>query len=131
MRLNVIADRETLQQLAIHKTGFVSTTTQPYLAKLAGRMDRLGSDVAIEREILTETLTLYLGIVTHRSNQILSRLTVISVIFLPLTFLVGLYGMNFESQPEFNWTYGYAFFWLMAALIVFGSVSFIRAKRWL
>jgi magnesium transporter len=130
LRRNVIADRETLQQLAIHKSGFVSKTTQPYLAKMAGTMDRLSSDVAIEREILNETLTLYLGIMTHRTNQILSRLTVISVIFLPLTFLVGLYGMNFESQPEFRWAHGYAFFWGIAVVILLGSMWFIRAKRW-
>lgn len=130
LRRNVIADRETLQQLAIHKTGAVSATTQPYLAKLAATMDRLASDTATEREVLTETLNLYLGLVTHRTNQILSRLTVISVIFLPLTFLVGLYGMNFESQPEFQWSYGYAYFWFVAATILTISVGFIWHKRW-
>jgi magnesium transporter len=130
LRRNLIANREILQQLAIHKSVFVTETTQPYLAKLAERMERLSGDVAIEREILTETLTLYLGIATHRTNRILSRLTVISVIFLPLTFLVGLYGMNFESQPEFGWTYGYAFFWSLAGLILLASAMFIRTKHW-
>ena len=130
LRRNVIADRETLQQLAIHKTDLVSSTTQPFLAKMATTMDRLASDAATEREVLTETLNLYLGIVTHRTNQILSRLTLIGVIFLPLTFLVGLYGMNFQSQPEFQWEYGYAFFWCLAAVIVTVSIGFIRYKRW-
>jgi magnesium transporter len=114
LRRNVIADRESLQHLSIRKTEFVSETTQPYLAKMVGTLDRLGSDVAVEREILNDTLTLYLAIVTQRTNRVVNHLTVISVIFLPLTFLVGLYGMNFVNQPEVKWSFGYQYFWILS-----------------
>ena len=51
-------------------------------------------------------MTLYLGTVTHRTNRVVNRLALISIIFLPLTFLCGVYGTNFKQVPEFEWTYG-------------------------
>ncbi len=131
LRRNLFANREVLHQLAMHKSTFVSETTQPYLQNMVGTLERLGNDLAVEREILTDTLTLYLGIVSHRTNAVINRLTVISVIFLPLTFLVGVYGMNFESQPEFKWEYGYVFFWIVAGAIVAGLVALMKFARWL
>ena len=97
---------------------------------MVGTLERLGTDLAVEREILAETLTLYLGIVSHRTNQLLHRLTLVSVVFLPLTFLCGVYGMNFDFLPEVHWRYGYAYFWGAVLVIVVGTVLLMRAKRW-
>lgn len=129
LRRNVLADREVLHQMAIHKSAFVPETTRPFLANLVGTFERLGSDLTVERETLAETLTLYLGIVSHRTNRLLHRLTLVSLLFLPLTFLCGVYGMNFQSQPEFNWQYGYAFFWGLVLLIVAAMIVLTRIKR--
>jgi magnesium transporter len=65
----------------------------------------------VDRDILAQSLDLYMSVVTHRTNQIMKRLTVVSVVFLPLTFLVGVYGMNFEVLPELRWRFGYVYFW--------------------
>lgn len=131
VRKNVLADREVLQQLAVHRSSFVSETTQPFLNNLVQTLERLGSDLTVEREVLTETLTLYLGIVSHRTNRVVNRLALISVIFLPLTFLCGVYGTNFKTNmPEIEWTYGYLYFWILTLLIAGGLIILCRVKRW-
>jgi ATP-dependent Clp protease ATP-binding subunit ClpB len=68
-------------------------------------------------------------IVSHRTNEVMKRLTVVSVIFLPLTFLVGVYGMNFDVLPELRWHYGYAYFWLAVVLVVTGLLVLMRRSR--
>jgi len=69
--------------------------------------------------------------VSHRTNRIVNRLTVLSAIFLPLTFLCGVYGMNFRILPELEWEYGYLFFWVLALVITGGLLVFIKVNRWL
>lgn len=131
LRKNVLADREVLHHLAVHRSAFVPESTQPFLNNLVGTLERLGSDLTVEREILAETLNLYLGIVSHRTNKVVNRLTVISVIFLPLTFLCGVYGMNFEVLPEFKWTYGYLYFWTLVVGISLSLLWWMKRQRWL
>jgi magnesium transporter len=127
----VLSSRELLHGLAARRSPFVSETTQPFLENLAGTMSRLGVDIATERETLTETLNLYMGMVGHRTNRVVNRLTVISMIFLPLTFLCGVYGMNFDCIPETRWPHGYLFFWI-AAFGIAGVLTLIMWRRkWL
>ena len=70
-----------------------------------------------------------MSLVSHRTNQVMKKLTVVSVIFLPLTFLCGVYGMNFEHVPELHWRYGYETFWAVAVAIVSGIAWFSRRAR--
>lgn len=122
--------RELLHQLATRRSPFVAETTQPFLATMAGTLDRLSDDLLTERDTLTESLNLYMGMVGHRTNRIVSRLTVISVIFLPLSFLCGVYGMNLKI-PEAEWEYGYAAFWLVVIAIVGGLLTMMKRKKWI
>ena len=85
----------------------------------------------VERETLAETLYVYMGIASHRTNKMVSRLTALSMIFLPLTFLCGVYGMNFVSMPEKDWPYGYAFFWGLSVCITGGLLWMMKRGRWI
>ena len=123
--------RELLHELATRRSPFVSETTQPFLGRMAGTMERLDSDLSSERELLAETLSLYMGMVGHRTSRVLSRLTVLSVVFLPLTFLCGVYGMNFQYLPEVHWTYGYLYFWGLAILVAGTLLTLMKRARWL
>ena len=127
----VLASRELLHELATRRSPFVSETTQPFLENLAGSLERLGSDLTVEREALAESLNLYLGMVGHRTNKVVNRLTVISTIFLPLSFLCGIYGMNLKNIPEMEWDFGYLFFWALAALIAGGLLVLMKRNRWI
>lgn len=131
LRKTMLAAREVLHELTTRRTMFVSETTLPSLERLAGALERLVSDLTTERESLAETLNLYMGIVAHRTNRVINRLTVISAVFLPLTFLVGIYGMNFPWIPETQWEYGYFVFWGLCITIATTLVLYMRRKKWL
>jgi magnesium transporter len=127
----VLTQREVLHELATRRSTFVAETSQPFLNNMVDKLERLGSDLAVERETLAETLYLYMGIASHRTNKVVTRLTTLSMIFLPLTFLCGVYGMNFVYLPETKWPYGYAFFWGLAGCVTAGLLLVMKKSRWL
>jgi magnesium transporter len=129
-RRTVLSARDLFNELAMRKSAFVAETTQPSLDILSDRMERLGADIAGVRGVLNETLNLYMGMVSHRTNRIVNRLTLFSMIFLPLSFLAGVYGMNFEVLPELRWHYSYLVFWLLVIAFVVAFVAFVRKKQW-
>ena len=101
----------------------------PFLQNMVGTVDHVLQDLLVDRDILSESLNLYMSMVGHRTNRVMNRLTVVSVIFLPLTFLCGVYGMNFEILPELKWEYGYAIFWVVVAAIVTVLIAYMRNKK--
>lgn len=131
LRKVVQASRELMHQLAARRSPFVSETTQSFLQGMAATLERLSDDLTSEREVLNETLNLYMGMVSHRTNRIINRLTVISMIFLPLTFMCGVYGMNFDVMPELRWAYSYLVFWGVCLAFVTLGVLFMKRKKWL
>lgn len=119
--------RNVLDELGQRKSRFVAEGTQPFLLAMVSRIERILQDVMVNREILSDALNLQVAIGDHRLNKIMEKLTIVTVVFLPLTFLCGVYGMNFEFQPEFKWEYGYLWFWAVAAGIV---ASIFGLMRW-
>lgn len=127
----VVAARETLDELATRRSAFVQASTQPFLDRQTVPLDRLAHDAATERTVLSEVLSLYMGIVSHRTNRIVNRLTVVSMILLPLNFLAAVYGMNFQSMPELGWRYGYVAFWALSVTLVVAMLIAFRRWRWI
>lgn len=66
----------------------------------------------------------------YRMNQVMKTLTIVATIFIPLTFIAGIYGMNFRYMPELEWQYGYAMVWGTFALIFAGMVFYLKKKKW-
>jgi magnesium transporter len=114
----VLPARSVLTDLSTRKSLFISEATQPFLANMVGTLERVLQDLLVDRDILENSLNLYMSMVGHRTNEVMKKLTVVSVIFLPLTFLCGVYGMNFEVLPELRWRWGYVAFWVTASVIV-------------
>jgi len=117
----LLPTRATLADLSTRRSLLLSETTQRFLGNMVGSVDHLLQDMLVDRDILSESLDLYMSLVGHRTNQVMKKLTAVSVIFLPLTFLVGVYGMNFELLPELKWRFGYLYFWL----VVVGAVALL------
>lgn len=131
LRRIVLASRDVMHELGTRKSSFVSESTQPFLLKMAERLERLGEDISEERDALNEMLHLYMGMVSHRTNKVVNRLTAISTIFLPLAFLCGVYGMNFQFMPELGWKYSYPIFWSVAISIAGGIILVMKKKKWI
>jgi magnesium transporter len=83
------------------------------------------------RDILTGMLDLYLSVVSNRMNQVMKVLTIMASIFIPITFIAGVYGMNFKYMPELEWPWGYAMVWSVMVALVAGMLILFRKKRWL
>jgi magnesium transporter len=121
--------RAVLTDLSTRRTIFISETTQSFLHNMVGTVEHVLQDLLVDRDILSESLNLYMSLVGHRTNEVMKRLTVVSVVFLPLTFLCGVYGMNFDRLPELHWHYGYQFFWALVAVIVLGLLGLMRRAK--
>jgi len=129
LRKIVLPARAVLTDLSTRKSSFISEATQPFLANMVGTLERVLQDLVTDRDILSGSLNLYMSLVGHRTNRVMNRLTVVSTIFLPLSFLCGVYGMNFRNLPETQWEYGYVFFWLVAASIAGSMLYVLRRTR--
>jgi magnesium/cobalt transport protein CorA len=129
LRRRVLPVRRALDELTSRKTTLVSEATLTFLGGMIDTLERLLSDIAADREILETALNLSLTVMSHRTNQTMNRLAVVSTIFLPLTFICGIYGMNFEGMPEVDWAHGYVYFWGLSACITAGLVVFLRRAR--
>lgn len=83
------------------------------------------------RDILSSILDIYLSSVSNRMNEIMKVLTVISTVFMPISFIVGLYGMNLRNMPEYDWPWTYPVVWLMIISTVCIMLVFFKKKKWL
>ncbi len=129
LRKVVLPARSVLTDLSTRKSAFVSEATQPYLNNMVGTIERVLQDVLVDRDILNGSLNNYMSLVAHQSNKTMSKLTVVSIIFLPLTFLCGVYGMNFEYLPELQWKGAYFVFWGIVIAIAAGLLYLMRRNK--
>lgn len=117
LRKRVLPARRVLEELVARKTAIISDSTIDFFGTMIGTLDRLLADIDSNREILESAVNLTLTFTAHRTNLTMNRLAVVSTIFLPLSFLCGVYGMNFDVMPEIRWQNGYLYFWLLVAVI--------------
>jgi magnesium transporter len=83
------------------------------------------------RDMVSGMLDVYLSSVSNRMNQVMKVLTIIATIFIPMTFIAGIYGMNFKVMPELEWHWGYVFAWVIMLLIGLSMVVYFKKKKWL
>jgi len=88
-------------------------------------------NVEMFREMSSSILDIYLSSTSYKLNEIMKVLTIISTIFIPLTFIVGLYGMNFKYFPEIDWKYGYLFVWGIMLGVTTLMLYYFKKKKWL
>lgn len=83
------------------------------------------------RDISSGMLDIYLSSISNKTNDVMKILTIYSTIFIPLSFLAGVYGMNFKYFPELNWKFSYPLFWLISFIITIGMIRFFKKKGWM
>jgi magnesium transporter len=79
---------------------------------------------------LESSTNLFFSLQSHRMNQVMKTLTIVATIFIPLTFVAGIYGMNFSHMPELEWKYGYAGVWGLFIIMLLGMLSYFKKKNW-
>jgi magnesium transporter len=128
--------REIFSTLIRDDTELVSRETQVFLRDCYDHSTQIIDILESYRDLAAGLMDVYLSSLGFRTNEIMRVLTVVSVLFIPLTFLAGVYGMNFDTDfplnmPELKWPFGYIFFWCVSALIVGGMITFFKRKHWL
>jgi len=127
---NIKPAREMILNLAKLDTDLVQDQNKIHYKELQDNINEATDLAESYREILYDQLTIYHTIVSTKLNDIMRILTVISVIFMPITFIVGVYGTNFESIPEIHWKYGYLTMWLIMAIVTLMLIWYFRRKKW-
>ena len=130
LRKSVWPLREVVNGLERLETPLIKSSTDVYLRDLYDHTIQVIDTVESFREMLTSMVETYLSSVSNRMNEVMKVLTIISTVFIPITFLAGVYGMNFRYFPEIGWPLGYALFWGIVLAAVGGMFAFFRRKRW-
>jgi magnesium transporter len=122
--------REEIVRVKNTAPGLINPVSNVYFQDILDHLNSSISSLESFRDILTDLMELRLAQVSHSMNQVMKTLTVVSTVFIPLTFLAGVYGMNFTYLPEKDWKYGYLFFWVFIVIVVAIMLFYMRRKKW-
>lgn len=130
LRKSVWPLREVINHLLQVDEPFISSFTRVYLRDLYDHTVQAIDAVETFRDILASTLDVYLSSTNNRLNEVMKVLTVIATIFIPITFIASVFGMNFKYMPELNWHWGYPATLGLMLLVALGMVWYFRHKKW-
>lgn len=130
IRKSVWPLREAVGGLERGESPLLKKKTHAYLRDLYDHTIQVIDTVETFRDMLSGVQDLYLSSMGHKTNQVMQVLTVISTVFIPITFVAGVYGMNFKNMPELDWKYGYPAVWFVMILVGIGMLHYFRRKKW-
>lgn len=122
--------RELVSGLMRSESMLIKESTNIFLRDVYEHSVQVIETIETLRDMLSSALDIYLSSTSNRMNEVMRVLTVISTLFIPLTFIVGIYGMNFENMPELKMRYGYAGIWIIMMLTVAGMIYFFKKRKW-
>ena len=123
--------RDAVNQVLKSDHILIEEQTMVYFRDVSDHLNHLMETLDTQREMLASILDLYLSGISFRMNQIMQVLTIMATIFIPLTFIAGIYGMNFEYMPELQWKYGYFTIMGIMGSVFLGMLYYFRKKKWL
>jgi magnesium transporter len=131
LRKTIFPIREILNTLIRGDTDMIEDSTLLYFRDVYDHVIRIIETVESYRDMVSGLLDIYLSSVSNKMNEIMKVLTIIATIFIPLTFIAGIYGMNFLYMPELQWRWSYLIVWIVIITITGSMVYFFRRKKWL
>jgi magnesium transporter len=130
LRKSVWPLRDTVNLLERSDHPLISPKNQPYFRDLYDHTIQVIDTVESFRDMLSSVQDLYHSSQGTKTNEVMKVLTIISTIFIPITFIAGIYGMNFDIMPELHWKYGYPAVWILMLLTIGAMLLFFRKKKW-
>jgi magnesium transporter len=131
LRKQVWPLRDMINNLLRSDSEFITANTQLFFRDLQDHSTRIIDTVETYRDLLSGMMDIYLSTNSNKMNEVMKLLTIMSSIFIPVTFIAGVYGMNFNFMPELKSPYGYAGIWLVMLSIMGGLVYYFKKKKWL
>ncbi|AUD02743.1 magnesium/cobalt transporter CorA [Spirosoma pollinicola] len=131
IRRTVYPLRDILSELLRGESDLIQHSTVPYLHDLADHVNQVIETLDSYRELISGLMEVYYSIVNNRMNSVMKTLTIVSAIFIPLTFIAGIYGMNFSNMPELRSPTGYFWTLFVMAAIATGEIIYFKRSGWM
>ncbi len=123
--------REVLNTWQKTESALVQETNKIFISDVYDHTIQVIDTIESFRDIISGMMDLYLSTVSNKMNEVMKVLTIIATIFIPLTFVAGIYGMNFKFMPELEWKWSYLVLWILLIVIFLSMLSFFKRKKWL
>jgi magnesium transporter len=127
----ILPQREIMNELSRGQYALITERVQIYYRNIYDHLVRIEMLTLGLRDMTESVLSTYLSSVSNRMNEVMKVLTLIATIFIPLTFIVGIYGMNFANMPELEWRYGYFVILIVMAVVGISLAVYFKRRRWL
>lgn len=131
LRRNIFPSREVISRLVKSESKLITSKTHDYLKDLQDHILQINDNIDLYREMVWGLMDMHITTMSNKMNGIMKVLTIISTIFIPLTFIVGVYGMNFQYMPELHYKNSYYVLWGVMILLFIVLLIFFRRKKWL
>lgn len=130
LRKNIRPVKEIVHRLMDNESGFIEEDNLKYFHDLNDLIVQASETIEIYQMMLSDQMNIYNANLDLKANEIMKVLTVFSAFFIPLTFVAGVYGTNFENIPELKLKYGYLYFWLVMLVITIGLTIYFKKRKW-
>ena len=131
LRKQIWPIREIINSLAKSESSLIQEQMYVYFRDVYDHTIQIIDTIESYRDILAGMLEIYLSTLSNRMNEVMKVLTIIATIFIPITFIAGVYGMNFKFMPELEWRWGYFMVWGIVIVVVGIMLGFFKKKQWL
>lgn len=131
LRKQVWPIREVISRVTREELPLIHPKTGLFFRDVYDHIIQIVDTIESYRDVLSGMRELYLSMLSTRTNEVMKVLTMIATIFIPITFIAGIYGMNFKFMPELDWRWGYAAVWGLIVLIVLLLIAFFKHKKWI
>lgn len=130
LRKYALPMRDSLNKMRVEAAHFIQKSSINYYQDVADHIHFLIASFETSREMLKDIMDLHHSNQNNEMNRVMKTLTVVSAIFIPLTFLAGVYGMNFRYMPELEWEWGYTAVWVEMGVVALAMIMYMRYRRW-
>ncbi|WP_242206134.1 magnesium/cobalt transporter CorA [Aestuariivivens insulae] len=131
VRRSIFPLREVINRFEKNDNSLIHKKTISYYKDIYDHLTQVSENIDIYREMIWSLMDMYMTTISNKMNEVMKVLTIMASIFIPLTFIAGIYGMNFNYMPELHYKYGYFVVWGVMIVLFLGMLYFFKRKKWL
>ena len=131
LRQHIYPTKDLVQKLLNSSHPLIKEETKVFLRDLSDQCTEINETLQLYREMSTNLMDLHMSTMGNKMNEVMKVLTIMASIFIPLTFIAGIYGMNFDHMPELHWKYGYTMVWILMGSCLIGMLFYFKKKKWM
>ncbi|MCL4116694.1 UNVERIFIED_CONTAM: hypothetical protein GTU68_028723 [Idotea baltica] len=131
IRRSIYPLREVINRIEKSETELIEDKTKHFFRDIYDHVIQISETIDIYREMIWSLMDMYMTTISNKMNEVMKVLTIIATIFIPLTFIAGIYGMNFDNIPELHYEHGYYILWGVMIILFIGMLYYFKRKKWL